>query len=135
MNNTEALRKLASLSPPTGTGSKSSNNRKRDLGIRDQAEMQIWFEKWAEKYCHEEFEPCETRYNGDIMYRLTDGCVFDRSHKESAIIIKPDGKLCYHCFHDSCINFHWQDFRELYDPEQNRHNTAWQGRKVIDNAQ
>lgn len=137
MNSTETLKKLASLSPKPSpsTENKSRKSRQRDPGIRDQGDMQAWFEKWAEKYCSEELEECETLYNGNIMYKLKGGCVFDRNHKEACIIIRTDGKICYHCFHDSCSDYHWRDFRELYDPEKDRRNTAWQGRKVVDNGQ
>lgn len=133
MNNTDVLKKLANLSPPSQK-SNTSLKRKRIFELRSQSDMQEWFERWAATHCSEDFENSTTLYNGKIMYKLKDGCVFDRNHKDACILIRSDGKICYHCFHDSCSNYHWKDFRELYDPEKNRINTAWQGRKVVENG-
>ena len=46
-------------------------------------------------------------------------CLFDESHgnKDAAIIQRNDGTLCYHCFHASCADKHWQDVRRMYEPD------------------
>lgn len=119
MNSTDKLRKLASLSKP--------DDKQRTTSIKGQADMESWFEQWCQKYCNEPLEK-EVLYNGNIMYKLIDGCVFDRNHKDASVIIRRDGMICYNCFHDSCSNYHWNDFRDYFDPVSQRHNTAWQGR-------
>jgi len=54
----------------------------------------------------------------DIYYYLQGGCAFDPSHtgKDAAVIQRADGTLCYHCFHNSCNDKGWKDFRLLYEP-------------------
>ena len=54
----------------------------------------------------------------DIYYYLQGGCAFDPSHtgKDAAVIQRADGTLCYHCFHNSCKDKGWKDFRLLYEP-------------------
>ncbi len=49
---------------------------------------------------------------------VLDECVFDPSHKspDSAILVRNDGVLCYHCFHDSCADKSWKDVRRLFEP-------------------
>ena len=56
--------------------------------------------------------------NGDIYYYLQGGCAFDSTHtgKDAAVIQRADGTLCYHCFHNSCNDKGWKDFRLLYEP-------------------
>ena len=46
-------------------------------------------------------------------------CLFDAGHgnKDAAIIQRNDGTLCYHCFHASCADKHWQDVRLMYEPD------------------
>lgn len=50
---------------------------------------------------------------------VLESCVFDPSHtgKDAAILVKPDGKICYHCFHDSCQDKSWRDVRLKYEPD------------------
>lgn len=54
----------------------------------------------------------------DIYYYLQGGCAFDPSHtgKDAAVIQRADGTLCYHCFHNSCKEKGWKDFRLLFEP-------------------
>lgn len=56
-------------------------------------------------------------YEGGVKYRL-DACVFDSSHVngEAAVFQEPNGKLKFHCFHDSCADYHWEDVREKLEP-------------------
>ena len=46
-------------------------------------------------------------------------CPFNPEHKapDSALFLYNDGALGFKCFHDSCSNNHWQDFRKHYEPE------------------
>ncbi len=126
MNNTEKLKRLAALSKrgwSEETRKKVENSFKKSNN--SQTDIETWFEKWRQEYCSEAFER-EELYDGKIMYKLTDGCVFDRSHKDASVIIRTDGSICYNCFHDSCSDKHWKDFREVYEPNAYVKNTAWQ---------
>lgn len=55
--------------------------------------------------------------NGDNYYIL-ESCPFNPEHtgKDSAVIQKADGTLCFNCFHNSCSDKTWKDFRLFYEP-------------------
>jgi len=46
---------------------------------------------------------------------ILEHCLFNESHtaKDAAIIEYDNGKLGYHCFHDSCSDKHWADARRI----------------------
>jgi len=57
----------------------------------------------------------EKHANGDVTkYILLDGCLFNESHegKDAAIIVRANGAMGYHCFHDGCSGKHWADARK-----------------------
>jgi len=41
-------------------------------------------------------------------------CIFNSDHNrgESSVILNSDGKICYHCFHNSCQGKTWKEARE-----------------------
>lgn len=45
-------------------------------------------------------------------------CAFDPSHRapDAAVFEAADGRLGYHCFHNSCQGRTWRDFREMFEP-------------------
>ena len=48
-------------------------------------------------------------------------CPFNSSHgKDSAIIQLASGALVFHCFHNGCAYNGWKEFRELYEPYEER---------------
>lgn len=55
----------------------------------------------------------------DGTYYILEHCVFDPTHagKDSAIIQRPDGAICYNCFHNSCADKHWRDVRLMFEPD------------------
>lgn len=57
---------------------------------------------------------------------ILDACVFDQSHRgTSAAIIKgADGSLGYSCLHNGCVDKHWHDVRELFEPRDRQQDTA-----------
>ena len=55
-------------------------------------------------------------YKGGIRYIL-DQCPWDSTHKDAAVIQRTDGTLCYHCFHNSCSQYGWKEFRQFYEPD------------------
>jgi hypothetical protein len=52
---------------------------------------------------------------GRTMLILQGGCVFDSSHAEgeASICVHSSGAVSYQCFHDSCKEKTWQDFKAL----------------------
>ena len=121
MNDLEKIKALAAKhSEPKTTDS---------LRIRNQADSDYFFsEKWCPSFCSEAFER-SILSNGCIMYKLLDGCIFDRNHKDASVIIRPDGSFGYNCFHDSCSNMHWSDFREYFEPGYRERQRAWERKK------
>jgi hypothetical protein len=59
-----------------------------------------------------------TETDGTIKWRL-DCCVFNPDHEnpDAAVFQFPDGKLGYKCFHTSCVDKHWNDFRRHFEPD------------------
>lgn len=53
-------------------------------------------------------------HESSTLYVL-ENCVFDANHKggESAIGQAADGKLFYHCYHDSCHGHNWHEARQI----------------------
>lgn len=44
-------------------------------------------------------------------------CPFDPNHKDAAILHLDNGAIAFKCFHNSCSQYNWKDFRIHYDPE------------------
>ena len=46
-------------------------------------------------------------------------CPFDGTHKngDAAVFAYSNGSFGFHCFHNSCSNYHWHEFREKIDPQ------------------
>ena len=55
-------------------------------------------------------------YKGGIRYTLEE-CPWDSTHKDAAVIQRTDGTLCYHCFHNSCSQYGWKEYRQFYEPD------------------
>lgn len=119
MNTLEKLQKLAQMHEEPVHHIHKPN--RMDWNISDWEE---WFGEWCARCCSESFERSRLS-DGGIMYKLVDGCVFNRNHKDASVIIRDDGPG-YHCFHESCSNKHWSDFRAEFDHEVGRYNKAWQ---------
>lgn len=60
----------------------------------------------------------EIAWNGGTKFVLR-CCPFNAEHKgqDAALIQTPDGKICFNCFHASCADKHWREFRLLYEPD------------------
>ncbi len=43
-------------------------------------------------------------------------CEFDPSHRDAAVFEAADGKLGYHCFHNTCQGRGWREFRAKLEP-------------------
>lgn len=60
----------------------------------------------------------KSNFNGGTKYIL-ENCPFDSNHngKDACLIKLPNGAICFHCFHQSCSDKKWKDFRELFEPD------------------
>ena len=55
---------------------------------------------------------------GSVTKYILAECPFDCNHKapDSAVFVSGDGRLGFKCFHNSCSNFGWHEFRAKVDP-------------------
>ena len=95
---TEILPKRPKDAPKYGYGSHGNFN------VRD------WLEKNGLHFR-------EASWSGGEKYIL-DCCPFDSSHKgkDAAVFQSKDGVPGFHCFHNSCADKTWVDFRNLIEP-------------------
>ena len=57
-----------------------------------------------------------SRFSGGEKLILAE-CPFDHNHKDAAILHLDNGAIAYHCFHNSCQNYGWKEFRIHYEPD------------------
>jgi hypothetical protein len=66
---------------------------------------------------------------GRTVFAL-DACPFNPDHKDAAVFQAVDGKLGFHCFHDSCGGRGWQDCKETIGaPDPDHFDPPLRGRK------
>ena len=58
----------------------------------------------------------ESKFAGGVKFILKE-CPFDHNHKDAAIFLLDNGAVAFKCFHASCQQYHWRDFRLHYDPQ------------------
>jgi len=98
------LRKVAALKPAPETPT-----HKNDYG-KARFDVEAFFEK------HQINVVSRQEYKGGVRYILEE-CPWDSTHKDAAVIQRNDGTLCYHCFHNSCSQYGWKEFRQFYEPD------------------
>lgn len=61
----------------------------------------------------------ETQFCGGTTKYILQCCPFDSSHgnKDAAVFQLSDGSYGFKCFHNSCSDKHWKEFREFYEPD------------------
>ena len=68
-----------------------------------------------------------------VRRMILDECPFDSNHKRDAMIGVADNKPFFTCFHSSCSDKHWREFRLLYEPnferEQQEKKEEYEARK------
>jgi len=84
----------------------------QEAGTTDPSDNKINLDKYLSEY--DVPVKKKERQNKKTLYIL-EHCLFDQSHtgKDAAIIQHDDGRLGYHCFHDSCSDKHWKDARRI----------------------
>lgn len=73
-------------------------------------------QKWIDDHHIEVTE--KVSWTGGTKWIL-DHCPFNpqHNHKDAAIVQTTDGKICYNCFHNSCADKKWREFRQFYEPD------------------
>lgn len=73
-------------------------------------------QSWIDRHGVEVKE--KTSWTGGTKWIL-DHCPFNpqHNHKDAAIIQTSDGKICFNCFHSSCADKKWREFRLFYEPD------------------
>lgn len=56
------------------------------------------------------------RFNGGVKYIL-ENCPFDQNHKDAAILVLDNGAIAFKCFHNSCSQYGWKEFRLHFEPD------------------
>lgn len=61
----------------------------------------------------------ETVHQGGTTKYILECCPFNSDHrnKDAAVFEQADGSLGFNCFHNSCSDKHWSDFRVCYEPD------------------
>lgn len=63
----------------------------------------------------------ESKSKGDAYFKyILEEDPFNSNHKNAMIGVSEDGILYFHCFHNSCSQYTWRDFRRIYEPNFER---------------
>ena len=78
-------------------------------------------QEWIDKHGVEVRE--KSSWDGGTKWIL-DHCPFnpEHKHKDAAIVQGRDGKIGFNCFHSSCADKHWREFRLFYEPDAYQHD-------------
>jgi hypothetical protein len=80
-----------------------------------------------------EFRPQETLADGTIRWTLTE-CPFNAEHAaKDAAVFSRDGVLGFKCFHNSCQDNHWKEFRQHLESKTDK--KFWFGDNLPEVAQ
>ena len=55
-------------------------------------------------------------YQSGVKHILRE-CPFNSDHKDAAVFKLANGAIGFSCFHNSCQQYNWQDFRRHYEPD------------------
>lgn len=98
------LRAIAALKPqPPVTASRHAGEK---------FDLRGWLRRYGLAVSREE------AYNGGTKLVL-EKCPFDENHKgkDAVVFENADGAIAFHCFHNSCQGYHWQDLRRKFEPD------------------
>lgn len=104
-NDIAYLQKLVSYYPQEEKPQAYNNYRPRDF------DLESWLNKYGIGYQ-------KTSFSDGYKYILSE-CPFDSNHKgkDACLFQGRDGRIGFHCFHNSCSDKRWRDFRLLYEPD------------------
>ena len=84
-------------------------------------------DSWLDKY-HIGYEKVNS---GDYTKYVLNECPFDSNHKgkDACLFKSSSGAIGFHCFHNSCSEHTWHDFRLHYEPDAyDKKNQEWENR-------
>ena len=74
-----------------------------------------------------------SHFSGGVKYVLSH-CPFDENHKapDAALFRMSHGGIGFKCMHNSCSQYHWHDFRLLYEPDAYTKTDLYESRQKRD---
>lgn len=124
------LERLADKLPKQPKPEKYNNFNPKQFDLRE------WLDRHGIRY--------EEKAGRDCTKYVLDECPFDSNHKkpDASVFQSPDGKIGFHCFHNSCAGKTWQDMRIKFEPdayskreEDDRIQAGWESHKRLANRE
>lgn len=106
-----------------GTGLSAPPDYRQDLRFVKRDKSIEWFEKFCIDHHINVLESAEL-VDGTAAFSVE--CPHKERHttatkkNDSVVMIYPSGRYMYNCFHSSCGVTNWKDYRNFYDPEEER---------------
>ena len=106
VNPREYFEKIATLYPEEVRPSKENNYSTEKFNL------EAFIEKYNIKIAKKQEVAGGTKY-------LLETCPWDQNHRspDSMLFQRNNGAVCFFCYHNSCSDKHWADFRRLYEPD------------------
>ena len=113
VNPREYFEKIAALYPEEVKPSRENNYS------TERFNLDAFIEKYNIKIARKQQVAGGTKY-------LLEECPWNSNHKspDSMLFQRDNGAVCFFCYHNSCSDKHWADFRRLYEPNygQRKHD-------------
>lgn len=113
VNPREYFEKIAALYPEEVKPSRENNYS------TERFNLDAFIEKYNIKIARKQQVAGGTKY-------LLEECPWNSNHKspDSMLFQRDNGAVCFFCYHNSCSDKHWADFRRLYEPDygQRKHD-------------
>lgn len=105
VNPREYFEKIAALYPEEVKPSRENNYS------TERFNLDAFIEKYNIKIARKQQVAGGTKY-------LLEECPWNSNHKspDSMLFQRDNGAVCFFCYHNSCSDKHWSDFRSLYEP-------------------
>lgn len=106
VNPREYFEKIAALYPEEVRPSRENNYSTEKFNL------EAFIEKYNIKIAKKQEVAGGTKY-------LLETCPWNQNHRspDSMLFQRDDGAVCFFCYHNSCSDKHWADFRRLYEPD------------------
>ena len=106
VNPREYFEKIAALYPEEVRPSRENNY------FTEKFNLEAFIEKYNIKIAKKQEVAGGTKY-------LLETCPWNQNHRspDSMLFQRDNGAVCFFCYHNSCSDKHWADFRRLYEPD------------------
>lgn len=107
VNDIAYFQKIADLYPEEDVKPSRENNYSTE-----RFNLDAFIEKYNIKIAKKQQVAGGTKY-------LLETCPWNSSHRspDSMLFQRDNGAVCFFCYHNSCSDKHWADFRKLYEPD------------------